>query len=121
MYALLASHSEHRHDSSNESLDALLRQYGDLADDANLDRCLGMMMRYRRLAAPATGPGTAPPRFPHRTPTYARLFALLEEQYAERLGRPVGETSRSTPSATRDEIIDAYPGVAHAPHDSRPA
>jgi hypothetical protein len=24
-------------------------QYGDLADDANLDRCLDMMMRYRRL------------------------------------------------------------------------
>jgi hypothetical protein len=88
MFALLASHPSLAMTRRTNLWRHIFEQYGDLAEDANLDRCLDTMRRYKRLV----GLGTdwerlradlcAGPR------TYPRLFDLLHEQHAERMGRP---------------------------------
>jgi hypothetical protein len=63
-------------------------QYGDLADGANLDRCLADMARYKH----ARFLGLDLPRLRRELregeATYARLFALVHEHFAERAGKP---------------------------------
>ena len=49
IFALLASHPNIAMTRRTNLWTHFYGQYGDLADDANLDRCLDMMMRYRRL------------------------------------------------------------------------
>ena len=111
MYALLASHPNIAMTRRTNLWTHFYGQYGDLADDANLERCLAMMMRYRRLQLLQPDPERLRRDFRSGARTYPRLFALLEEQYAERLGRARwGDKSLNTERYT-DEIIDAYPGV----------
>ena len=87
MYALLASHPNIAMTRRTNLWTHFYGQYGDLADDANLERCLAMMMRYRRLQLLQPDPERLRRDFRSGARTYPRLFALLEEQYAERLGQ----------------------------------
>lgn len=86
-------------------------QFGDLADDRNLDRCLRALKAYKHarfLEADLervrrdlrTGPAT-----------YARLFALIHEQFAERAGKPRWGDQTGLIERYADDIFEAYPGA----------
>ena len=121
MYALLASHPSIAMTRRTNLWTHFYGQYGDLANDANLERCLGMMMRYKRLRKLEPDPDRLRWDFLAGERTYARLFALLEQQYAERLGKPRwGDKSLVTERYT-DLIFDGYPGarILHMIRDPR--
>jgi len=64
------------------------RQYGDLSQRDNFERCLAAMLRYRDMRVLNPDPDRIRKEFWQGEPTYARLFALFHDHYAERLGKP---------------------------------
>jgi sulfotransferase family protein len=120
LFALLASHPEIAMTRRTNLWTHFYGQYGDLGD-ADLDRCLAMMMRYRRLLKLGPDPDRLRRDFVRGERTYARLFALLEQQHAERAGRPRwGDKSLGT-ERYAEPIIAAYPGarILHMIRDPR--
>jgi Sulfotransferase family len=121
MYALLASHPRIAMTRRTNLWAHFYGQYGDLGDDANLDRCLDTMMRYRRLVKLRPDPERLRRELRAGERTYGRLFALLCEQHAEQLGKPRwGDKSLNTERYTQ-AIVDAYPGarILHMIRDPR--
>jgi Sulfotransferase family len=121
MYALLASHPNIAMTRRTNLWTHFFEQYGDLGDDANLERCLEMMMRYKRLLILDPDPVRLRREFVEGERTYARLFSLLEQQVADRLGKPRwGDKSLNTERYT-EQILDAYPGarILHMMRDPR--
>jgi len=121
IYALLASHSNIAMTRRTNLWTHFYGQYGDLSDPANLERCLEVMMRYKRLIKLHPDPDRLRREFQAGDRTYARLFELLEWQYAERLGRSRwGDKSLNT-ERYASEILDAYPGarILHMMRDPR--
>ena len=121
IYALLASHPNIAMTRRTNLWTHFYDQYGDLGNDANLERCLAMMMRYRRVQKLEPDRERLVADFRSGPRTYARLFALLEEQFAARLGKPRwGDKSLNTERYT-DEIVAAYPHarIIHMLRDPR--
>lgn len=87
LYALLASHSRVSMVRRTNLWRWFYDRYGDLANPANLDRCLDTMMRYPRLAILEPDVARIRTEFARRPPTYGQLFAVMHEQHAERRGR----------------------------------
>jgi Sulfotransferase family len=109
MFALLASHPDIAMTRRTNLWTHFFEQYGDLSETANLDRCLSMMARYKRLVVLQPDFVELRRAFLEGERTYARLFALLEGQYADRLGRARwGDKSLNTERYARP-ILDAYP------------
>jgi Sulfotransferase family len=108
MYALLASHPQIAMTRRTNLWTHFYGQYGDLADDANLDLCLGTMMRYRRIVKLRPDRERLRREFRSGERTYGRLFALLCEHHAEPLGkRRWGDKSLHTERYARP-ILEAY-------------
>ena len=86
-------------------------QFGDLADDENLDRCLRAIGAYKH--ARFLRPDLERVRRELRAaePTYARLFALIHEQFAERAGKPRWGDQTGLIERYADRILLAYPGA----------
>lgn len=121
IFALLASHPNIAMTRRTNLWTHFYDQYGDLADPMNLDRCLATMMRYKRLLVLEPDAERLRTDFLAGERTYGRLFALLEEQYAERLGKPRwGDKSLHTERYAAP-IFDAYPGarIVHMMRDPR--
>ena len=121
IYALLASHPNIAMTRRTNLWTHFYGQYGNLSDPTNLERCLEVMMRYKRLVKLQPDPDRLRRDFQAGDRTYARLFELLESQYAERLGRPRwGDKSLNTERYAA-EIFDAYPGarILHMMRDPR--
>jgi hypothetical protein len=121
LYALLASHPNIAMTRRTNLWRHFFRQHGDLADTENLDRCLATMSRYKRLVVLGLAFARLRREFLAGERTYPRLFALLEEQVAERMGRPRwGDKSLHTEHHA-DDIFDAYPGarILHMVRDPR--
>ncbi len=121
MYALLASHPAIAMTRRTNLWKHFYLQYGDLNDLANLDRCLDVMRRYKRLVALRLDFDRLRREFLSGGRTYARLFALLESQYADRMGRSRwGDKSLNTEQYA-DQIFEAYPGafILHMIRDPR--
>lgn len=121
LFALLASHPNIAMTRRTNLWTHFYDQYGDLADEENLERCLQMMMRYKRLLKLQPDPDRLRRDFSQGDRTYPRLFSLLEGQYAERLGRPRwGDKSLNT-ERYADRILAAYPGarILHMMRDPR--
>ena len=121
IYALLASHPNLAMTRRTNLWTHFYEQYGDLRHEDNLERCLGMMVRYKRLIKLQPDPERLRREFLAGELTYGRLFALLEEQYAERLGKPRwGDKSLNT-ERYADPILAAYPGarILHMMRDPR--
>ncbi len=96
-------------------------RFGDLEDPGNLDRCLAAMLARDQVAALqpdvdrlrrdlATGPAT-----------YARLFALLHEQWARRSGKERWGDQSSMVERYADLALAAWPGarLLHLVRDPR--
>ncbi|GIU90021.1 MAG: hypothetical protein KatS3mg010_1120 [Acidimicrobiia bacterium] len=121
MYALLASHPNIAMTRRTNLWTHFFDQYGDLEEDANLDRCLQMMARYRRLVILEIDWPRLRSDFVAGPRTYARLFDLLELQFAERQGKSRwGDKSLNT-ERYADQLLAAYPGarVLHMIRDPR--
>jgi hypothetical protein len=121
IYALLASHPSIAMTRRTNLWTHFYEQYGDLRDPGNLDRCLDTMMRYKRLLKLEPDPDRLRRDFLAGEPTYGRLFALLEEQYAERLGTPRWGDKSLNQERFADQIFQAYPGarILHMMRDPR--
>ncbi|HEX5586233.1 MAG TPA: sulfotransferase [Acidimicrobiia bacterium] len=121
IYALLASHPSIAMTRRTNLWTHFYDQYGDLDDDANLDRCLATMARYKRLVVLAPDFVRLREQFVAGERTYARLFDLFERQHAQRLGRPRwGDKSLHT-ERWAEPILDAYAGarILHMIRDPR--
>ncbi len=122
MYALLATHPGLAMTRRTNMWTYFYGQYGDLSHPQNLENCLSMMMRYKRLVKLKPDPERIRREFEQgNDKSYARLFALLEEHYAERAGKPRwGDKSLNT-ERYAEPIFAAYPGarILHMMRDPR--
>lgn len=121
MYALLASHPGIAMTRRTNLWKHFYGQYGDLREEANLERCLDKMRRYKRLAVLDPDWDRLERDFRSGERTYPRLFDLLEAQWADRVGRPRwGDKSLNTENYA-GPIFAAYPGarILHMVRDPR--
>lgn len=97
------------------------RQYGDLADPKNLERCLGAMLRYKHVRFLRPDPDRIRREFATGQPTYARLFSLVLSHYAERQGKPRWGAQTGLIERYADHLFAAYPGlrIVHMVRDPR--
>jgi hypothetical protein len=87
------------------------RRYGDLAVRANFERCLEAMLRYEHVRMLGCDPGRIRREFADGPATYARLFALFCEHFAERSGKPRWGVQTGLVERYADELFAAYDGV----------
>jgi hypothetical protein len=121
MYALLGSHPSIAMTRRTNLWRYFYERFGDLGDPANLERCLSVLLRYRRIVVLELDPERLRREFAQGEPTYARLFWLVEQQVADRLGKPRwGDKSLHT-ERHAEEILEAYPGarILHMVRDPR--
>jgi hypothetical protein len=122
IFALLASHPNIAMTRRTNLWKHFYGQFGDLSDRANLDRCLHLMRRYKRLVVLQPDWDRLRADFvAGEEPSYGRLFALLEGQYAQRLGKPRwGDKSLNTENYT-EQILASDPGsrILHMIRDPR--
>lgn len=121
LYALLASHPNIAMTRRTNLWTYFYNQYGDLSKPENFERCLATMMVYKRLLPVNLDADQLRRDFQQGEKSYPRLFALIEEQYAHRLGRPRwGDKSLNT-ERYADLIFDAYPDacILHIMRDPR--
>jgi hypothetical protein len=109
MYALLASHPSIAMTRRTNLWSFFYGQYGDLAHPDNFERCLAAMLRYKRLLKLQPDAERIRREFRDGEPTYPRLFALLEQHNAERLGRPRWGDKSLNQERYVDQIFAAYP------------
>lgn len=84
-------------------------RYGDLREPRNLERCLAAMLAHKPTWALNPDQDRIRREFWQGEPTYARLFALFHEHYAEQLGRPRWGDQLGFVEQYADVIFDAYP------------
>lgn len=121
MFALLASHPHIAMTRRTNMWTYFYEQYGDLSNPQNFERCLSMMMRYKRLVKLDPDPDRIRHDFWAGEPTYGRLFAILESHYAQKLNKPRwGDKSLHTERYAAP-IFAAYPGarILHMMRDPR--
>jgi len=121
IYALLASHPNIAMSRRTNMWTHYYNQYGNISQPENFERCLHMMMRYKRLLKLNPDPERIRSEFWQGEQTYSSLFALLEEHFAEQLGKPRwGDKSLNT-ERYADLIFAAYPGarILHMLRDPR--
>jgi hypothetical protein len=109
---LLASHSGISIPVVGSNLWPLFyRQHGDLRDLENARRCLAAMLRYKHIAFLRPDPDAVMAAFVEGPRTYAHLFAVVQQQYAARLGKPRWGDQTGLVERYADEIFTSYPGV----------
>ena len=121
LFALLASHPRLAMTRRTNLWTYFYDQFGDLGVAENRDKCIDTMMRYKRLAVLEPDEERLRRDFLDGPPTYARLFALLEQQHADRLGKPRwGDKSLHT-ERYASPIFAAYPEarILHMMRDPR--
>lgn len=112
MQGLLASHRNIALSSKASNLwTYFYNQYGSLAQRENFERCLTAMLKYNHVQALNPNPERIRREFAEGEPTYARLFALVHEHYAEQLGKPRWGDRSTYVERFADEIYEAYPSV----------
>ena len=84
-------------------------RYGDLREPRNFERCLAAMLAHKPTRALDPDPNRIRREFRQGEPTYARLFALFHEHYAERLGRSRWGDQLGFVERYADLIFAAYP------------
>lgn len=97
------------------------KRYGDLVQQENFERCLSDMQNYTHVSL--LNPNMAQIRrdFWKGEPTYERLFALLNQQYAEQEGKPRWGDQTGLIERYAEQVFSAYPGskMLHLIRDPR--
>ena len=96
-------------------------RYGDLAADANLERCLAALLGLKDVRAMKPDAERLRQEFRQGEATYGRLFSLLHEQFAEQLGKPRWGEQEGRLERYADALFAAYPTarVIHMVRDPR--
>jgi hypothetical protein len=96
-------------------------QYGDLAETDNFERCLAAMLRYKHVRFLRPDPERIRREFAAGPPTYAHLFALVLQHYAQRQGKPRWGAQTGLIERYADQMFAAYPGlrIVHLLRDPR--
>ncbi len=96
-------------------------RFGDLGRPANLDRCLDAMLTYKHVAFLRPDEARIRSEFAAGSPTYARLFALFLQHYAEGEGKPRWGAQTGLIERYADRLFDAYRGlkIVHMVRDPR--
>lgn len=121
LYALLASHPNIAMTRRTNLWPYFYHRFGDLNKRENLDRCLAMMKQYRRLRIMNPDYERMEQQLRQGTIDDIKLFTLIWEQYAEKLGKPRwGDKSLNT-ERYADVIFKAYPDarILHIVRDPR--
>ena len=84
-------------------------RYGDLSNPQNFERCLAAMMRFTRMQRLQPQPEHLRREFFQGEASYARLFALVQEQNARRLGKLRWGDKSLNSEQHADTILAAYP------------
>ncbi|HWQ14622.1 MAG TPA: sulfotransferase [Roseiflexaceae bacterium] len=84
-------------------------RYGDLGRRENFERCLAAMLRHPPTQLLQPDAARIRQEFWQGAPTYARLFALVHQHHAERLGRPRWGDQLGDVERYADAIFAAYP------------
>jgi hypothetical protein len=97
------------------------QRYGDLRERENFERCLQALMSRKDVRALQPDVDRIRREFWAGEPTYGRLFALIHEHYAERLGRSRWGEQEAEIEYVADAIFDAYPAarIIHMLRDPR--
>ena len=86
--------------------------YGDLGQPANFERCLSAMLQHKHLPAVLKpDPDRIRREFSQGPLPYTRLFALLHEHHAQRLGKSRWGDQLAFIERYADQIFAAYPGA----------
>jgi hypothetical protein len=96
-------------------------RFGDLGDEANLDRCLDAMMQRQPIVALEADVARVRRHFCAGPRTYACLFALFHEEYAARCGKARWGDQTGGLERMADVVMAAYPSVrfVHMVRDPR--
>jgi|GEM_PF-521959 len=86
-------------------------QYGDLSVPENFERCLTALMHYKHALYLQPDPERIRKEFWQGSPTYARLFGLLHQHYAERAGKTRWGDQTGLIERYADQVLVAYPGA----------
>jgi hypothetical protein len=97
------------------------RRFGDLGTRDNYDRCVQAMLRRPQIAALDVDTDALRRDFEGGPATYARLFALVHEQYARREGKARWGDQTGFVERFADELMRAYVAarVVHMVRDPR--
>jgi len=87
MYALLASHPNIAMMRRSNMWRYFYGYYGDMNRPENFERCLHDMTHYHKMRHLQPDPDRLRREYWQGQPSYGRLFALLHEHHAERLGK----------------------------------
>jgi len=96
-------------------------RYGNLSQPEHFERCLAAMLRHKPMLVLKPDPERIRREFWQGEPTYARLFALFHEHYAEQLSRPRWGDQLGLVERYADPIFAAYPTakIVHMIRDPR--
>lgn len=99
----------------------IYNRYGDLGQHENFERCLKALLNRKDVRNLQPDPERIRREFAQGEPTYGRLFALLHEHYAERLGKSRWGEQEADIEHYADEIFEAYPSarIIHMLRDPR--
>jgi hypothetical protein len=86
-------------------------QYGDLRIPENFERCLAALMHYKHALYLQPDPERIRKEFWQGSPTYASLFGLLHQHYAERTGKTRWGDQTGLIERYADQVLAAYPGA----------
>ncbi|MFP3913783.1 MAG: sulfotransferase family protein [Actinomycetota bacterium] len=89
--------------------DFYVDRFGDLGEPARLEACLGAMMSYTRIRRLEPDPDRLRAEFRAGEATYVRLFQLLQEQNAARLGKSRWADKSLMAEGHADAILSAFP------------
>ncbi len=84
-------------------------RFGDLAEPRNFERCLSALQHYKHVRFLAPDVARLRRDFAQGPRTYARLFALMQQQNAQRAGKPRWGDQTGLIEGYADHVLAAYP------------
>lgn len=121
MRLMLAAHPDWCFSKRTNLWTRVYDRFGDLADDANLDRCLSAIRASRHIRELEPDGDTLRRDFRGGPRSYARLFALLHRRYAARLGKGRWGDQTEGVELVAEQVFAAFPNarLVHLLRDPR--
>ena len=121
MRFLLSSHPNIAFSRRTNLWTRYYNRYGDLAREANFERCLNALLQSKHVQFLNPDPARIRREFWQGEMTYARLFALLHEHYAEQQGKVRWGDQTELIEGRAELVLAAYPDakIIHLIRDPR--
>lgn len=109
MRLMLASHPSFAVSRRTDLWTRFYRRFGGLQRDANLDRCLAALGAHKHIQSLGIDLGQLRLEFAGGPRTYARLFRLIHQAYAQRMGKPRWGDQSELLERRAKLVLEAYP------------